>query len=1140
MISADKNNPSVTVEQQTKKGDQLTLVPKRVRCAVSMRADDTDKWGNEALDEREDYPLVLRDSSIKNDLLNRLNTFRCNRELCDIVLFVREREIFAHKVVLAAVSPALFDMFLTENEDESSAGSTNGHSENEPSTQFTTTLAVAPSTKKPMAYFDFAQTDYDCFEALVNFAYTSYLEISSKKVAELYKTAFALQMTPVVKACANFLAENLNLKNCIGIRRQANFNNDVYLLGKVDTFIQENFEKIVDESVEFTQLPCVKTRIILPAEDGRAANLEKGTHIAESALDYFNRLPHDRAEHSIEMLTHKTTLLYLGEDQMLTDCAEMDDKSSVGSCDIIQDYKRSGKDAARAASGSMEANFNAPIQHRVTGAVPVRLNASRVPNVRYSSTESLNSLDSNDSDPQDTIETRLIAMHQTSSDYWVALGVLYRRLIVLSIQLTDDEDITKNKASNGGVDPQKSVLLSRLISCTGSQRRPLATMNGARCAIGASFVNGKIIVCGGYDRGECLKSVEEYDVVRGEWKQLQSMKDERGRFDSAVLNGMVYAVAGSNGNNDLKTAEVYNPKTNQWSAIPPLSKARSHNGCAALDGFIFCVGGSSDQEVLRDCERFDVSRQVWEPIAPMELARYQAGVIAWRGLVVACGGCDRWNCMDSVEAYDPKTNTWRMLSKMRVARRGCAVAVIRDTLYVIGGHDGQQSLSSVEVLDHPAAAWRPGPPLTTPRANTHAVVTAGNVIYAIGGFNGNQFLNSIELMDSELVGWRNWQLSGPIPLTEEDEDAEPSSTAPISPEPRIEAKAVKKNTGSETTLSRSWMLFMRRQKCSQPRHQTLVLFITAVLLWICGVFDHLFETSFDEFQWPPFNVNIAAETRRAVAEKSPRTQVENDIRVLHRIVEPECNRWNPTLRLLVIVKSSVHNEQQRNAIRRTWGSHRNSSRVVFILGTAPDAPVTVKHALLKELHNHSDILHVDVVDTYRNNTLKFLHSISYAFKPNHGCPSPDFLFLVDDDYMVQVGALLQYIARKNVSQHLYEGWRFDTTPFRVRFHKHAASLKLYPFDRYPPYISAGAVLLSRETFSYFYYAMQLVKLYSFDDIYAGILAYLLGIPPTHNEAFIFWSRSIDPEEWRSGKILAAHGYSYHRILDEYPSIIGVS
>lgn len=634
-----------------------------------------------------------------------------------------------------------------------------------------------------MAYFDFAQTDYECFEALVNFAYTACLEISSKKVAELYKTAFSLQMAPVVKACAHFLADNLSLKNCIGIRRQANFNDDKYLLGIVDAFIQENFAKIVDESVEFTQLPCIKSRIIAPADDGRPANLEKGALLAQSALDYFNRLPHERIEHSIEMLTHKTSLLYMEDDQRLTDCAEIDDKSSVGSCDIIQDYKKSGKEVAKAmTNGSMEATFTNPVQHRVTGAVPVRLNASRVPNVRYSSTESLNSMESDQSDPQDTIETRLIATHQISADYWVAVAVLYRRLVVLSIQLTDDEDITKTKTNNGsGVDPQKSVLLSRLISCTGSQRRPLATMNGARCSIGASFLNGKIIVCGGYDRGECLKTVEEYDVVRGEWKQLQSMNDERGRFDSAVLNGKIYAVAGSNGNIDLKTAEVYNPKLNQWSAIPCLSKSRSHNGCAALDGFIYCVGGSLDQQVLKDCERFDESRQVWEPIASMELARYQAGVIAWRGLVVACGGCDRWNCMDSVEAYDPKTNSWRMLAKMRTARRGCAVAVIRDTLYVIGGHDGQHSLSSVEVLDHPAASWRPGPPLTTPRANTHAVVTAGNVIYAIGGFNGNQFLNSIELMDSELVGWRNWQLSDPNPLTEEDEEAEPSSALVSTP-----------------------------------------------------------------------------------------------------------------------------------------------------------------------------------------------------------------------------------------------------------------------------------------------------------------------------------------------------------------------
>lgn len=44
---------------------------------------------------------------------------------------------------------------------------------------------------------------------------------------------------------------------------------------------------------------------------------------------------------------------------------------------------------------------------------------------------------------------------------------------------------------------------------------------------------------GGYDRGECLKSVEEYDVAKGTWKELPPMNNERGRFDTAVIKGKV-------------------------------------------------------------------------------------------------------------------------------------------------------------------------------------------------------------------------------------------------------------------------------------------------------------------------------------------------------------------------------------------------------------------------------------------------------------------------------------------------------------------------------------------------------------------------------------------------------------------------
>lgn len=89
------------------------------------------------------------------------------------------------------------------------------------------------------------------------------LEISSWKVADLYKTAYCLQVIPIANACARYLAENLSINNCIGIRRQANFNNDEFLVNKVDLFITENIEEIILESAEFNKLPCVKVNYYL-------------------------------------------------------------------------------------------------------------------------------------------------------------------------------------------------------------------------------------------------------------------------------------------------------------------------------------------------------------------------------------------------------------------------------------------------------------------------------------------------------------------------------------------------------------------------------------------------------------------------------------------------------------------------------------------------------------------------------------------------------------------------------------------------------------------------------------------------------------------------------------------------------------
>uniref|UniRef100_A0A915Q2E5 BTB domain-containing protein n=1 Tax=Setaria digitata TaxID=48799 RepID=A0A915Q2E5_9BILA len=723
----------------------------------------------------EEITLKIYDNSMQDTLLYHLNTFRRNRELCDVVLFVHEKEILAHKIVLAACSPALMDMFVrSENGGQSSKRistsllSTKG--------TVSSPALVLPTVPQPLSYYEFAEADYDCFEAIVNYAYSSHLKINIRKVGELYKTACALQVAPVAKTCARYLIEHLNIMDCIGIRCQANINDDV-LVEQVDSFIAENFAQIVDESPEFTHLPLIKVRLILSSDNTKL--LCCGEDIALRAVQYFQSLPHanDRIEQWIEQLVEKTHMLYTKADAKLHDCLEIDDHSSVGASDIIQDYKRTGGYLPRTYSGSKVLEVQTPAHH-ITGATPVHLNSGRLSNAKLSSAESNSSVSSNTEFEDESY--KLIAVHRTAEDFWITLAVFHRCLVALSIQLSEAENVIKSRMTSQNVEPSLSIGTDRqqkfgdetavkLLSSAGISRVPLPQMESPRCSVGGAFIDGKIIVCGehyaisGYDRGKCLETVEEYNLLEGSWRRLADMAQCRGRFDAAVVGNKVYAVAGSSGSVDLKTVECYDPKVEKWSPVKSLHQGRSHNErdlvkkiknfiscCAALDGLIYCIGGCCEQNVLGECERYNSELDEWTSIAPLRTARFQAGCTSWHGLVVVCGGCNGWKCLESVDAYDPKTGKWQKLAPLKTARRGSAVAVVKNSLFVIGGHDGTQSLNSVEILDGPAGEWRSGPSLTTPRANVKAAVASDDKIYLLGGFDGTQFLSSIEVLNS---GW---------------------------------------------------------------------------------------------------------------------------------------------------------------------------------------------------------------------------------------------------------------------------------------------------------------------------------------------------------------------------------------------------
>jgi len=104
-------------------------------------------------------------------------------------------------------------------------------------------------------------------------------------------------------------------------------------------------------------------------------------------------------------------------------------------------------------------------------------------------------------------------------------------------------------------------------------------LGGADSCENTVVSSGVLLACvGGYDRGECLNSVELFDLNTNTWSPLKPMLVARGRFAVAEMDGCLYACGGSNGQMDLCSAECYDQYIATWISLPDMAVQRSYAG----------------------------------------------------------------------------------------------------------------------------------------------------------------------------------------------------------------------------------------------------------------------------------------------------------------------------------------------------------------------------------------------------------------------------------------------------------------------------------------------------------------------------------------------------------------------------------
>ena len=277
-------------------------------------------------------------------------------------------------------------------------------------------------------------------------------------------------------------------------------------------------------------------------------------------------------------------------------------------------------------------------------------------------------------------------------------------------------------------------------------------MPTARMGCGASAVDGKIYVIGGYlNNLTGLSTVEAYDPETDTWEKNADMPTPRLTLATSVVNGKIYAIGGySNGR--LTTVEEYDPVEDVWTKKANMPTARNWLATSVVKGKIYAIGGFNG---LFTVEEYYPLTDTWTRKANMPTGRWGLSTGVANGKIYAFGGAIGEKApLSTVEEYDPATDTWTNKGDMPKARAWLAnhSPTVNGKIYVIGGgtdHDGA-GLPTLEEYDPLADTWTKKANMPTARMACGASTVDGK-IYAIGGWSNFVPFSTVEEYDTGFV-----------------------------------------------------------------------------------------------------------------------------------------------------------------------------------------------------------------------------------------------------------------------------------------------------------------------------------------------------------------------------------------------------
>uniref|UniRef100_A0A0K0ECG8 BTB domain-containing protein n=1 Tax=Strongyloides stercoralis TaxID=6248 RepID=A0A0K0ECG8_STRER len=241
------------------------------------------------------------------------------------------------------------------------------------------------------------------------------------------------------------------------------------------------------------------------------------------------------------------------------------------------------------------------------------------------------------------------------------------------------------------------------------------------------YDGNSIVVLGGNDGSNKLKSVSKYDRFTLDWKNLPSMLSRRSALSAATINSVIYAIGGYDGSSFLNSMEFFNPQTLKWHQGPSMTMQRSGAAVVVYQDLIIVIGGRCGQTVHNSIEIFCTRRFQWKLLTnALQVPRFGHTATIYNKQIFIFGGNNGNETLKSCECFFIDHERSYEFPSLQYPRANASSHLVNNSLYVFGGYNDERKLGSTEIFSFKTNQWNFGPFLRFIEGSVQSVIINTN------------------------------------------------------------------------------------------------------------------------------------------------------------------------------------------------------------------------------------------------------------------------------------------------------------------------------------------------------------------------------------------------------------------------------